>query len=169
MIDIQKEKSEIIEMFGVFFESTHHLPPLASRILGNLIMDSCKTGLTFEDLVERMSASKSTVSTSLNLLLKTNNITYYTVSGDRKKYFKPSPFSNRLQNYIDTIEFEKTIIEKMMKYREKTVSCPEELCNLQNMQEFKNHITTVQTLLENTKLRFKEIENKNNNNQNQIN
>ena len=167
MTDIQKEKAELVEMFGVFFESTHHLPPLASRILGNLIIDGCKTGLTFEDLVERMSASKSTVSTSLNLLLKMEKVTYYTLTGDRKKYYKPSPFSNRLQNYLKMIELEKTIIEKMMNYREKTVSCPEERCNLQNMQEYRKHVLNVESIIENTIKRFKEIEKKNN--QNQIN
>lgn len=167
MTDIQKEKAELVEMFGVFFESTHHLPPLASRILGNLIIDSCKTGLTFEDLVERMSASKSTVSTSLNLLLKMEKVTYYTVTGDRKKYYKPSPFSNRLQNYLKMIELEKTIIEKMMNYREKTVSCPEVRCNLENMQEYRKHVLNVESIIENTIKRFKEIEEKNN--QNQIN
>ncbi|WP_432672452.1 GbsR/MarR family transcriptional regulator [Flavobacterium sp. SM2513] len=166
MNNIEKEKLELIEMFGVFFESTHHLPPLASRILGNLILDGCKSGLTFEDLVVRMSASKSTVSTSLNLLLKTEMITYYTLTGDRKKYFKPSPFSNRLQTYLKMIDLEKVLIEKMMSYREKTVSCPEERCNLENMQEYKKHVLTVESLLENTMQRFKEIEN--NNNQNQI-
>lgn len=167
MTDIQKEKAELVEMFGVFFESTHHLPPLASRILGNLIIDGCKTGLTFEDLVERMSASKSTVSTSLNLLLKMEKVTYYTLTGDRKKYYKPSPFSNRLQNYLKMIELEKTIIEKMMNYREKTVSCPEERCNLENMQEYRKHVLNVESIIENTIKRFKEIEEKNN--QNQIN
>lgn len=167
MTDIQKEKAELVEMFGVFFESTHHLPPLASRILGNLIIDGCKTGLTFEDLVERMSASKSTVSTSLNLLLKMEKVTYYTLTGDRKKYYKPSPFSNRLRNYLKMIELEKTIIEKMMNYREKTVSCPEERCNLENMQEYRKHVLNVESIIENTIKRFKEIEEKNN--QNQIN
>ena len=167
MTDIQKEKAELVEMFGVFFESTHHLPPLASRILGNLIIDGCKTGLTFEDLVERMSASKSTVSTSLNLLLKMEKVTYYTLTGDRKKYYKPSPFSNRLQNYLKMIELEKTIIEKMMNYREKTVSCPEERCNLENMQEYRKNVLNVESIIENTIKRFKEIEEKNN--QNQIN
>ena len=167
MTDIQKEKAELVEMFGVFFESTHHLPPLASRILGNLIIDGCKTGLTFEDLVERMSASKSTVSTSLNLLLKMEKVTYYTLTGDRKKYYKPSPFSNRLRNYLKMIELEKAIIEKMMNYREKTVSCPEERCNLENMQEYRKHVLNVESIIENTIKRFKEIEEKNN--QNQIN
>ncbi len=165
MTEIEKEKAELIEMFGVFFENTHHLPPLASRILGNLILDGCKTGLTFEDLVERMSASKSTVSTSLNLLLKTEKITYYTLSGDRKKYFKPSPFSNRLQMYLKMIDLEKALIEKMTHYRKKTISCPEERCNLENMQEYKKHVLTVESLLENTIQRFKEIEFKNNQNQ----
>ena len=165
MTDIQKEKEELIELFGVYFESTHHLPPLASRILGTLILDGCKTGLTFEELVDRMSASKSTVSTSLNLLLKTEKVTYYTLSGDRKKYFKPSPFSNRLKNYLKMIELEKTIIDRMMHYREKTVSCPEERCNLENMQEYKKHVLNVESILTTTIQRFKEIENKNNLNQ----
>jgi DNA-binding transcriptional regulator GbsR (MarR family) len=99
MTDILKEKEELIEMFGVHFESTYNLPPLASRILGTLIIDSCRTGLTFEDLLERMGASKSSVSTNLNLLLKLGKIKYYTVAGDRKKYFRPSPLSERLTSY----------------------------------------------------------------------
>ncbi len=166
MTEIEKEKAELVELFGVFFETTHHLPPLASRILANLIIDGCKVGLTFEDLVERMSASKSTVSTSLNLLLKTEKITYYTLSGDRKKYFKPSPFSNRLQMYLKMIDLEKTIIDKMLHYREKTISCPEERCNLENLQEYQKHVLNVESIIENTIKRFKEIEQKNNQNQN---
>lgn len=166
MTDIEKEKATLVEMFGVFFETTHHLPPLASRILGNLILDGCKTGLTFEELVERMAASKSTVSTSLNLLLKTGKVTYYTIAGDRKKYFKPSPFSNRLQTYLEMIDLEKQIIDRMTSYREKTVSCPEEQCNLENMLEYKKHVLNVESILESTIQRFKAIENKNNQNQN---
>jgi DNA-binding transcriptional regulator GbsR (MarR family) len=164
MTDIQKEKATLVEMLGVFFETTHHLPPLASRILANLILDGCKTGLTFEDLVDRMSASKSTVSTSLNLLLQTEKITYYTLAGDRKKYFKPSPFSNRLQTYLKMIDMEKAIIAKMVHYREKTISCPEEKCNLDNLHEYSNHVVQVETILENTISRFKEIEENNNQN-----
>lgn len=166
MTDIEKEKATLVEMFGVFFETTHHLPPLASRILGHLIIDGCKTGLTFEDVVELMAASKSSVSTSLNLLLKTGKVTYYTVSGDRKKYFKPSPFSNRLKMYLEMIDLEKKIIDKMTSYREKTISCEEERANLENMHEYRKHVLNVESILENTVKRFKEIENNNNQNQN---
>ena len=53
-MNIQKEKEELIEMFGIHFETLYHLPPLASRILGTLIIDCCRQGLTFEELVERI-------------------------------------------------------------------------------------------------------------------
>ena len=46
-MDVKKEKEELIEMFGTHFESLYHLPPLAARILGNLIVDGSKDGLTF--------------------------------------------------------------------------------------------------------------------------
>ena len=161
MSDIQKEKEELIEMFGVHFETLIHLPPLASRILGVLIVDSCNEGMTFEDLVERMSASKSSVSTNLNLLLKIGKINYYTLPGDRKKYFKPSPFSERLDNYLKMIDFEKKIIDKMVSYREKTISSRQEKLNLENVKEYKNHVLEFEGLLIKTVERFKEIEKNN--------
>jgi len=144
---IHQEKEELIEMFGIHFESLYNLPPLASRILGILIVDSCKKGITFETLVEQMKASKSSVSTNLNLLLKLEKISYYTIPGDRKKYFKPSLFSERLSNYLRILEFEKKIIDRMLSYREKTISCTEEQNNFDNAKEYKLHVTEVEELL----------------------
>ncbi len=157
----QKEKEELIEMFGIHFESYHNIPPLASRILGTLIVDSCKVGLTFESLVEIMGASKSSVSTNLNLLLKLGKITYYTLPGDRKKYFKPSPFSERLKNYLKMLEFEKELIEKMVMYREKTATSQAEISNLCNVKEYRKHVDETERLLLKTIQKFKEIENSN--------
>lgn len=157
-MDIHKEKTELIELFGIHFESLYNLPPLASRILGTLIVDCCRDGMTFETMVERMEASKSSVSTNLNLLLKLGKITYYTLPGDRKKYFKPAPFSERLTNYLRLLEFEKEIIERMLSYREKTISCPEEQCNFENAQAYKLHIIEIESLLIKTINKFKEIE-----------
>lgn len=158
MADINKEKEEMVEMFGVHFERVYNIPPLGARILGMLIIDGCKAGITFEDLVERMSASKSSVSTNLNLLLKLGKIEYYTIAGDRKKYFRPAPFSERLMSYIKIIEFEKEIIERMLSYRERTASCPAEKCNLENTKAYKEHVLEVEKLLLKTIDRFKEIE-----------
>ncbi|CAM4092910.1 GbsR/MarR family transcriptional regulator [Flavobacterium weaverense] len=161
MQKIQKEREELIEMFGLHFELLYNLPPLGSRILGLLIIDGCKSGLTFEAIVEKMKASKSSVSTNLNLLLKMDKITYYTVAGDRKKYFKPSPFSERLANYIKLLEFEKKIIDRLIDYREKTVSCSEEQYNMENVKAYKNHVCEVEELLIKTIDHFKEIEKNN--------
>jgi DNA-binding transcriptional regulator GbsR (MarR family) len=157
-MDIQKEKNELIEMFGVHFEKLYNIPPLAARIMGVLIIDGCKSGLTFDALVERMNASKSSISTNLNLLLKMEKIVYFTISGDRKKYFKASDLSKRLDNYLQLIESEMTIIDKLFIYRENTVSCPAEKCNLENIKAYKSHLQQVEKIITNTISEFKEIE-----------
>lgn len=157
-MDIQKEKEELIEMFGVHFETLYHFPPLASRILGMLILDACNFGITFETLVEKTGASKSSVSSNLNLLLKIGKITYYTLPGDRKKYFRPSPFSERMSNYVKIIEFEKEIIKRMTAYREKTAVTHEEICNLEHTKEYERHVLQMETLLLQTIEKFKQIE-----------
>jgi hypothetical protein len=37
-------------MLGVHFEKLYNIPPLAARIIGILIIDGCKSGLTFDTL-----------------------------------------------------------------------------------------------------------------------
>ncbi|WP_413998407.1 GbsR/MarR family transcriptional regulator [Flavobacterium sp. W1B] len=158
MATTQKERQEIIEMLGVHFESVFDIPPLAARILGFLIIDGCKSGLTFENLIEKLGASKSSVSTNLNLLLKMEKITYFTVTGDRKKYYKGAPLSEQLSNYLKMVKSEKIIINKMISYREKTVSCTEEKFNLENIKSYKSHIEQLEQLFVKTISEFKEIE-----------
>lgn len=164
MENIQKEREEIIEVLGIHFESLYDIPPLAARILGVLIVDGCKSGLTFDFLVEKLAASKSSISTNLNLLLKMEKIYYFTITGDRKKYFKSSPLSDRLTNYLKMIEAESNIITKMHDYRKKTASCVEEKCNLENIISYKNHLHSVEKSLQQTIAAFKKIEFNNNNN-----
>lgn len=158
MTDIKKDREELIEMFGIHFERFHNLPPLASRIFATLILDCCNKGMTFEDMVEQMGASKSSVSTNLNLLLKVGKITYYTLPQDRKKYFKPSQFSERFSNYMKMIEFEKIILDKMLSYREKTAACTAEKGDLEKVKVYKEHILQMEELLMQTINKFKEIE-----------
>lgn len=99
---MEDEKQEIIEMFGVHFEQQYNIAPLAARVLGVLIVDGCKSGLTFEALVEKLKASKSSISTNLNLLQKMNLIDYFTVVGDRKKYFKAAPFKPAIKKLFES-------------------------------------------------------------------
>ncbi|MBD3582092.1 GbsR/MarR family transcriptional regulator [Flavobacterium selenitireducens] len=159
-MDLQREKEELIEMFGVHFETLYHLPPLASRILGMLIVDSQNPGFTFENLVELTNASKSSVSTAINLLLKLGKVNYITLAGDRKKYYRPAPFSERLDNYKRLLEFEKKLIERMLQYCEKT-RCQDEWNDIENIKAYQSHVLKVEELLHKTVDRFKQIEQNN--------
>jgi len=158
MADLKKEREELIEMFGIHFESVHHLPPLGSRILATLILDGCSRQFTFEDLVEMTGASKSSVSTNLNLLLKMGKITYYTLTGDRKKYYRPSAFSERFDNYIKMIAFEKEVLERMLEYRKNTMTCQSEKFELEKVMAYKKHVLQMEELIQNTVRQFKELE-----------
>ncbi|MEL1240229.1 GbsR/MarR family transcriptional regulator [Flavobacterium flavipallidum] len=163
-MDIKQEREEIIELYGNYFEKLYNIPPLAARILGTLITDGCKTGLTFDALVEKLGASKSSISTNLNLLLNIEKITFFTKAGDRKKYFKPANLSQRLANFLKLIDSEMIIIDRLIDYREATASCSEEKCNLENVKAYRTHIIEAKKLFIKTIDNFKQIELKNNNN-----
>ena len=158
---MEDEKSELIELFGIHFERLYNISPLGGRILATLVIDGCKSGLTFDTLVEKMQASKSSVSTNLNLLLKTGRIEYFTVVGDRKKYFKAAPLSQRLKNYLTIVDGEKMLIDRLMQFRKKNISCVQEEINFQNMCAYKEHVLQVEQLLLSTINKFKSIEIKN--------
>jgi DNA-binding transcriptional regulator GbsR (MarR family) len=160
-MDKISEKEELIELFGVHFEQLYLTPPLAARILAVLILDGCKSGLTFEFLLERMQASKSSISTNLNLLLKMGHVYYYTQSGDRKKYFKAAPLSKRLKNYLSLIDNEKILIEKIIRYRSQNNTCVLESINLQNSIAYQEHLLKIEEVMKNTIQKFKEIEKNN--------
>lgn len=82
----REEKLRLVESLGVHFENKDHLAPVAARILSYAILTG-KQGVTFEDLVSNLCASKSTISTHLNHLQDLKKLEYFTKPGDRKKYF----------------------------------------------------------------------------------
>ena len=120
-----KTREEIIETLGLHLEEEYNLPPLAARIYAILILTD-KDGLTFEDCLERRGASKSSSSTSLNLLVNMGMVTYFTKPGDRKRYFttaKKKTFSlSKLQESRKRVENEKNIITMVMEYHKE--HCP---------------------------------------------
>ncbi len=120
-----KTREEIIETLGLHLEEEYNLPPLAARIYAILILTD-KDGLTFEDCLERRGASKSSISTSLNLLVNMGMVTYFTKHGDRKRYFitakKKTFFLSKLQESRKRVENEKNIITMVMEYHKE--HCP---------------------------------------------
>lgn len=157
------QKEELIEMLSVHFQNSHNLSPLGAKILAVLIMDKNKDGLTFEYLVERLGASKSTISTNLNELLNREIIYFETREGDRKKYFKAAPFSQRFTRILKNMAFEKQLVEKMIDYKSKNVTqCAMEQCAIENLKAFKTHLIEMERLTQKIVADLQTIEEKNN-------
>ena len=114
-------KNNLIEELGVHFESEYDLPPLAARIFANLVITD-EDGLTFEDCLLKRGASKSSISTSLNLLLQMDFVKYFTKSGDRKRYFKIAEkntfFIKKLDRSLKKLEKESDMLHKLGEYNE---------------------------------------------------
>ena len=72
--------------------------------------------------------------------------------------------SKRLENYLQIIDSEMTILNRMIAYRENTASCTEEQRNLDNVRAYKVHVNELQKLFSNTIKKFQEIETHNKNN-----
>jgi len=113
-------KQELTETLGMHLEREHKLPPLAARIYAILIL-TAQEGLSFEDCQEKLGASKSSTSTSLNLLLNLGIITYFTKHGDRKRYFTAAKrknfFLTKLQENLKRLETEKNIISLLVDFK----------------------------------------------------
>lgn len=94
--------------------------PLASKIYAYMIFDFDRNGVTFDDLVETFAASKSSVSTSLNLLLSNNLITDINKLDERKRYFSINEnfVKIRFQEIVERLKEEIVIIEGLEKFNE---------------------------------------------------
>ena len=104
---MDKEKIALEEMMTELFRRLHHLSPMAARTLSILAIEGSAEGLTFEGLIERLQASKSTLSTSINLLQDKELVYYETKENKRRKYFKSFPFDKRFGEFLDLVRYEK--------------------------------------------------------------
>ena len=81
-------KEALFESFSVHLEKAYNFPPLAAKIQAYMVLQSDKDGYTFEDLLEIFKVSKSSLSTSINLLLSKNQIEYINKIDSRKRHFR---------------------------------------------------------------------------------
>ncbi|MFA5297190.1 MAG: transcriptional regulator [Lutibacter sp.] len=118
--DLTVEKLALVEELGAHIEYADNLAPLASRIFVYLILNGIE-GATFEELTEKLEASKSSISTNLQLLQSMGRITYYTKCGERKRYFKVSAnyFISRLNDQIELWTKELSNHQKIYNYKKK--------------------------------------------------
>ena len=116
---MQTEKLALIEMMTELFRRIHHLSPIAAKILSILAIEGCSEGLTFESLIERLHASKSSLSTNIKTLLDKGLIHYEVKEGKRRKYFKSFPFDKRFGKFLELIRYEKNFTLKFIEYTQK--------------------------------------------------
>lgn len=84
-IELGEKQKDLIERMGAFYEQIG-MPPTESRIMALLVVCD-QTELTFDQIREVLQISKSATSNALNLLLLSQQITYRTKIGERKRYF----------------------------------------------------------------------------------
>ena len=113
---IRKQKL-MVEEIGRFLEKQGY-QPIAGRILG-LLMVMDKERFTFDEITEELNISKSSASIVLRNLELRRSIEYFTIPGDRKRYYRI-----RRQNsfqLIDDLErnmqFLKTMFENIIELK----------------------------------------------------
>jgi DNA-binding transcriptional regulator GbsR (MarR family) len=153
-MDIQKK--ELVEKLGVNFEKLKILAPVAARIFATLILSE-KKGITFDELVEELNASKSTVSTNLEHLQSLNKVSYVTRPGDRKRYFiiNPNLILNIIDEMIEKWNNEKSIHQAIIDYKEKrqqNTEKEEPECDIEFNKNFLIFIDEATTAIQKLKL-----------------
>lgn len=108
------EKKQFVEETGVLIEQLGP-PPLQSRIIALLALNT-PDGVPFEEIVEFLHASKSSISNAINFLLSAKAIIYFTKPGDRKRYFKVPFSSTWLDDFEKKVRGIDTIIELINKF-----------------------------------------------------
>lgn len=103
------------------YSQIFNLPPLAAKIYSYLIFDFDRKGLTFDDLVEIFSASKSSISTNINLLLANELIIDVSKLDERKRYFTINNdyVKLRFNEILDKLKEEQNILLSLESFNRK--------------------------------------------------
>lgn len=115
-----EQRKKLVEDLGVFYETSENLPPLSARIFASLVLAGYQ-GVCFKTLTQTLCASKSSISANLQLLQTAGIVSYETVTGDRKRYFKigADEWSNRIGHKLDNWKKEKELHDKVSCYKKK--------------------------------------------------
>jgi DNA-binding transcriptional regulator GbsR (MarR family) len=83
---MSKNIKQEVENLGVVFEKFGR-SPMVSRVFAFLLLSE-PPHQSFEQIVEFLDASKSSISNTLHFLQAEGTVSYITFSGERKRYFK---------------------------------------------------------------------------------
>ncbi len=153
--NLQEQREQLIERLGVYMENQAQLAPLAARIFATLILTG-KKGITFEELVTSLNASKSTICTHLNSLQASGKADYFTKPGDRKRYFivHPDNLVQVMEQMLRSWKIQQDIHQDILRYKEavnKDLPQKEDKFDLEFHQEYLEFIHTAAESIENLK------------------
>lgn len=146
MIAIDKEIfREMVKFYGAAF----HLPPLAAKIYAYLIFDFDRNGVSFDEVVEIFAASKSSVSSNLNLLLNLDIISDFNKIDERKRFFVMNEkyMKIRFEEIIEKMERELSILDKLKAFRKTTDEVSLQKFNIYS-NLFNKNITNIKETLD---------------------
>ncbi|MGC4129338.1 MAG: transcriptional regulator [Bergeyella sp.] len=130
------------------YGKTFFLPPLAAKIYAYMVFDFERKGLSFDDLVETFGASKSSVSTSLNLLLSNKLITDINKLEERRRYFiiNEDFVKIRFEEILGRLREEVEIIEQLEGFNPQSTETLKKR-NKIHKSMLKNNIKTIEESL----------------------
>jgi len=114
----EKLFGELVKFYG----ETFHLPPLSAKIYAYLIFDFERTGICFDEFVQVFAASKSSVSSNLNLLINARLIKDFNTINERKRFFTVNDdfISIRFTEIVNKMKQELVILDKLHEFRRQT-------------------------------------------------
>lgn len=111
------EQKELFYKIANYYGKTFSLPPLAAKIYAVLIFDFARKGITFEELLEKTSASKSSVSENLKVLSEKLLVVSKYGSSGRKRYFfvNEDHINIRFGEILNRLKEESEIVSEFIK------------------------------------------------------
>jgi DNA-binding transcriptional regulator GbsR (MarR family) len=136
-----------------FYSTVFSLPPLASKIYAYLLFDFEKAGVTFDEFVDVFGASKSSVSTSLLLLLNAELIVDHNKIDERKRYFYINDDYKRIrfEKIVQKLQDELKLLEDLDVFNKK---------QNKNYEEYNERVVAYKDLLNKTIINIQESLNK---------
>lgn len=121
--EYSQELVDLFQDYTAHHEMVYHLSPLTAQIYTFILFRDARNGVTFDEIVEILKSSKSSVSTSLNLLLSQNLIEHFNKINERKRYFRVNPnfVTERLEKIREVLVKEHILTTKMKQLAEKGV------------------------------------------------
>lgn len=116
-IKLSEKQKELVESFGVVQEHMG-LTPAAARVNALLTVADI-VELSFDEIRETLSLSKSAASNAINGLLAMDRIDYKTKPGDRKRYFfsKLGQWQSSFRKDINSLDGYSAVIKEVLAAR----------------------------------------------------